>query len=45
MAEGNGESDPFIVLRVRESRVHGKGADKVTQPAKETSTEYVGSDK
>ncbi len=45
MAEGNGESDPLIVLRARESRVHGKGADKVTQLAKETSTGYVGSDK
>lgn len=45
MAESNGESDPFIVLRARESRVHGKGTDKVTQLAKETSTGYVGLDK
>ena len=45
IANGNGESDPFIVLRARESRVHGKGADKVTQLAKETSTGYAGSDK
>jgi hypothetical protein len=33
-AEVDGESDWRIVLRARESRVHGEGASRVTQPAK-----------
>jgi group II intron reverse transcriptase/maturase len=37
-----GESDWLIVLRARESRVHGEGASKVTQPAKETSSRRGG---
>ena len=45
MTDGDGESDLLIVLRLRESRVHGEGADKVTQLAKETFTRYVGLDK
>ncbi len=45
MAEGDGESDLFIVLGARESRVQGEGADRMTQLAKETSTGYVGLDK
>jgi hypothetical protein len=31
-----GKTDWPIVLRVRESRIHGEGASRVTQPAKET---------
>ena len=31
-----GKSDWLIVLRVRESRIHGEGVSRVTQPAKET---------
>ena len=30
------QSDQFIVLRERESRLHGEGTDGNTQPAKET---------
>ena len=30
------ESDPLVVLRGRESRSHGEGADRKTQPTKET---------
>ena len=37
-----GESDWLIVLRARESRVHGEGASKVTQPTKETSIRHAG---
>ncbi len=36
-----GESDRLIVLRARESRVHGEGASEVTQPTKETSPRQV----
>jgi hypothetical protein len=36
-----GESDRLIVLRARESRVHGEGAGEVTQPTKETSHRQV----
>jgi hypothetical protein len=36
-----GESDRLIVLRARESRVHGEGAGKVTEPTKETSSRQV----
>lgn len=39
------DSDPFIVLRGRESRPQGEGMDKNTQPAKETSAGHVGSEK
>ena len=40
--EADGESDRLIVLRARESRVHGEGAGKVTQPAKGTSSRHEG---
>lgn len=36
------DSDPFIVLRGRESRPHGEGMDKNTNLAKETSAGHVG---
>ena len=36
------ESDPLIILGERESRLHGEGADGVTQSAQETSTGHVG---
>jgi hypothetical protein len=36
------ESDPLIVLRERESRSQGEGADVDTKPAKETLTEHEG---
>lgn len=39
------DSDSFIVLRSRESRLHGEGMDRNMQPAKETSTGHVGSEK
>ena len=38
------ESDQLIVLRERESRLQGKGADVDTKPAKETLTEHEGTD-
>ena len=38
------ESDQPIVLRGRESRPHGEGADRYTQPAKETLPGHGGSD-
>ncbi len=36
------ESDQLIVLRERESRLQGEGADVDTKPAKETLTERAG---
>ena len=36
------ESDPLIVLRERESRSHGEGADSHTEPAQETLTGHEG---
>ena len=38
------ESDQLIVLRERESRLQGEGADVDTKPAKETLTEHEGTD-
>lgn len=38
------DSDPFIVLRGRESRPRGEGMDKNTQSVKETSAGHVGSE-
>ena len=38
------ESDRLIVLRERESRSQGEGADVNTKPAKETLTEHEGTD-
>jgi hypothetical protein len=40
----NRESDPPIVLRERERRSHGEGADGETEPAQETLTEREGSE-
>ena len=42
--KGYRESDQLIVLRVRESRAQGEGADGYTQPVKETLTEQGGSE-
>jgi RNA-directed DNA polymerase len=39
------DSDSFIVLRGRESRLQGEGMDRNTQLAKETYTGHVGLDK
>ena len=36
------ESDQLVVLRGRESRAQGEGADVDTKPAKETLTEHEG---
>ena len=36
------ESDKLIVLRARESRAQGEGAEVSTKPAKETLTEHEG---
>ena len=38
------ESDQLIVLRERESRLQGEGADVDTKPAKETLTEHEGTE-
>jgi hypothetical protein len=38
------ESDQLIVLRERESRLQGEGADEDTKPAKETLTAHEGTD-
>ena len=38
------ESDLLIVLRERESRSQGEGAEVNTKPAKETLTEHEGTD-
>ena len=40
--KGDRESDQLIVLRERESRLHGKGAGGSTQSAKETSAGLSG---
>jgi len=42
--DGGRESDQLIVLRGRESRPHGKGADEDTQLVKETFAGHAGSE-
>jgi len=40
----DGKSDQLTVLRGRENRLHGEGADGNTQPAQETGAGHAGSD-